>query len=82
MSHAPRSRRLSRAMFRSCPSNQGARLMDDLHDMPGHLIRRAQQITTALFAEECGNFDLTSVHYAALVAIRANPEVDATRCRR
>ena len=51
----------------------------DLYDMPGHLIRRAQQISTALFAEECAEFDLTSVQYAALVAIRANPDVDATR---
>lgn len=51
----------------------------DLYDMPGHLIRRAQQISTALFAEECAGFDLTSVQYAALVAIRANPDVDATR---
>lgn len=47
--------------------------------MPGHLIRRAQQISTALFTEECAGFDLTSVQYAALVAIRAYPDVDATR---
>ena len=53
--------------------------MDSLYDMPGHLIRRAQQISTALFAEECAEFDLTSVQYAALAAIRAHPEVDATR---
>jgi MarR family transcriptional regulator, lower aerobic nicotinate degradation pathway regulator len=55
------------------------RAMDDLYAMPGHLIRRAQQISSALFAEECGAFDLTSVQYAALVAIRENPDVDATR---
>jgi len=53
--------------------------MDSLYDMPGHLIRRAQQISTALFAEECAGFDLTAVQYAALVAIKAHPEVDATR---
>ena len=53
--------------------------MDSLYDMPGHLIRRAQQISTALFAEECAGFDLTSVQYAALTAIRAHPDVDATR---
>lgn len=53
--------------------------MDGLYQMPGHLIRRAHQISMALFAEECGEFDLTSVQYAALVAIRANPDVDATR---
>ena len=53
--------------------------MESLYEMPGHLIRRAQQISTALFAEECAEFDLTSVQYAALVAIRTHPEVDATR---
>ncbi len=53
--------------------------MDTLYDMPGHLIRRAQQISTALFTEECAGFDLTSVQYAALYAIAMNPQVDATR---
>src|SRR5690242_21413455 len=53
--------------------------MENLYEMPGHLIRRAQQISTALFAEECAAFDLTSVQYAALLAIRTNPQVDATR---
>jgi DNA-binding MarR family transcriptional regulator len=53
--------------------------MEELYEMPGHLIRRAQQISTALFTDECGAFDLTSVQYAALCAIKANPNVDATR---
>jgi len=53
--------------------------MDSLYDMPGHLIRRVHQASTALFAEECARFDLTSVQFAALVAIKANPDVDATR---
>lgn len=47
--------------------------------MPGHLIRRAHQISNALFAEECGSYELTSVQYAALAAIDANRDVDATR---
>ena len=41
-------------------------LMRDLHAKPGHLIRRVQQLSSALFAEECAVFDLTSVQYAAL----------------
>lgn len=53
--------------------------LKDLHAMPGHLIRRAQQIAVAIFMEECAEFDLTPVQYAALVAIRENPGVDATR---
>lgn len=51
----------------------------DFHTMPGYLLRRMHQISTALFAEECAAFDLTPVQYAALVAIGLNPQVDATR---
>jgi DNA-binding MarR family transcriptional regulator len=62
------------------PDPAGTNLpVNDLYTKPGHLIRRAQQIASALFAEECAGFDLTPVQYAALVAINANPEVDATR---
>ena len=46
--------------------------------LPGHLIRRVHQLSTAYFAEECGG-DLTAVQYAALVAIGAHPGIDATR---
>ena len=53
--------------------------IDDVHAKPGHLIRRAQQIAVAIFMEECAPFDLTPVQYAALVAIRESPEIDATR---
>ena len=53
--------------------------MDELYGMPGHLVRRAHQVSTALFSDECAAFDLTSVQYAALAAIEANPDVDATR---
>lgn len=54
-------------------------VMRDLYGKPGHLIRRAHQASSALFTEECAEFDLTSVQYAALVAIGENPGVDATR---
>src|ERR1700680_3628354 len=50
-----------------------------LREMPGHLIRRAQQISTGLFTEECSRFDLTSVQFAALFVLRAAGELDATR---
>ncbi len=51
----------------------------DLYDMPGHLIRRLHQISTALFSAECAAFDLTSVQYAALVMIGGHSNLDATR---
>jgi MarR family transcriptional regulator, lower aerobic nicotinate degradation pathway regulator len=53
--------------------------MDAIYAMPGHLIRRAHQVSTALFAEECGKVGLTSVQFAALYAVRASGELDATR---
>lgn len=53
--------------------------MQTLYEKPGHMIRRMQQIAVAIFMEECAAFDLTPVQYAALVAIREHPGVDATR---
>lgn len=50
-----------------------------IYSMPGHLIRRLNQIHAALFAEECGPFGMTSVQFAALMALRSNPGADATR---
>ncbi len=53
--------------------------MENLYGMPGHLIRRAQQVSAALFTDECAALDLTSVQFAALYAIDLHPGVDATR---
>lgn len=53
--------------------------LERLRARPGHLIRRAHQLSTALFADEMGEIDLTSVQYAALVAIDDHPGIDATR---
>src|SRR6201997_310628 len=53
--------------------------MDAVYTAPGYLFRRMQQIPVALFMEECKTFDLTPVQYAALIAIRTHPGIDATR---
>jgi len=53
--------------------------MDENHQKPGHLIRRAQQIAVSIFLEECAPLDLTPVQYAALLTVRDNPGIDATR---
>lgn len=53
--------------------------MEALYRKPGHLLRRAHQISSSIFAAEIGDYDLTSVQYAALVAVDENPGVDATR---
>jgi DNA-binding MarR family transcriptional regulator len=53
------------------------RVRESFSRLPGHLIRRAHQVSTAYFAEECG--ELTAVQYAALVTVGAHPGIDATR---
>ena len=49
-----------------------------LTDMPGHLIRRLQQIAFALFLDQARAFDFTPVQYAALCAVSNNPGIDQT----
>ncbi|MDE2364214.1 MAG: MarR family transcriptional regulator [Hyphomicrobiales bacterium] len=51
----------------------------DFHTMPGHLVRRAHQISVAIFMEECADHNVTPVQYACLAAIARLPGVDATR---
>jgi DNA-binding MarR family transcriptional regulator len=61
------------------PSKSAAVTMDAVYTKPGYLFRRMQQIAVAIFVEECRAYDLTPVQYAALVAIRTHPGIDATR---
>lgn len=52
--------------------------MEPLHDLPGHLIRRMQQIAVASFSAEthAAGFDLTPVQFAALATLSANPGIE------
>ena len=52
--------------------------MSDLETMPGHLIRRLQQISVARFAARMAEagLDLTSVQYAALLTLFDHPGLD------
>ncbi len=61
------------------PSKPTGITMDAVYTAPGYLFRRMQQIAVAIFMEECKAFDLTPVQYAALIAIRTHPGIDATR---
>jgi MarR family transcriptional regulator, lower aerobic nicotinate degradation pathway regulator len=61
------------------PNKPAAVTMDAVYAKPGYLFRRMQQIAVAIFVEECRAYDLTPVQYAALVAIRTHPGIDATR---
>lgn len=49
-----------------------------IYNMAGHLIRRLNQISTSVFHDRvhaCG-YNMTSVQFAALNAISANPRID------
>ena len=48
----------------------------DLSQMPGHYIRRLQQIAVALFLQETEPFGLTPVQYAALQEVCRTPGLD------
>lgn len=50
----------------------------DIHAMPGHLIRRMQQASVAIFDGQlrAAGIDLTPVQFAALVMLERNPGVD------
>lgn len=52
--------------------------MTDISNMPGHLIRRYQQIAVSVFISEArlAGFDLTPVQFAALSVTQDNPGLD------
>ncbi len=44
--------------------------------MPGHQIRRLQQIAVAIFLQEAAAFSITPIQYAALRAVSESPGID------
>ncbi|WP_296951344.1 MarR family winged helix-turn-helix transcriptional regulator [uncultured Massilia sp.] len=49
--------------------------MRDLYQHPGHLLRRAQQISVSIFHDEMGG-ELTPVQYALLSQLAGHPGID------
>lgn len=49
-----------------------------IYEKPGHLIRRLQQISLALFMDETSGFEITPVQYSAILAIDNHPGIDQT----
>ena len=56
-------------------STNRAHTMFDIYEHPGHLLRRAQQISVSLFYDELGDA-LTPVQYAILSALAEHPGID------
>lgn len=50
--------------------------LDELYRRPGFLLRRAHQISAALFLEEAAGLNLTTTQYGAMVVLRARGSLD------
>lgn len=50
--------------------------IDDLYRRPGFMIRRAHQISVALFLEETGALGITNRQYGILFALKHRPGID------
>ena len=52
--------------------------MLDIHRMPGHLIRRVNQISVSIFVDRMTQrgYDLTPVQFAVMAALDATPGID------
>jgi DNA-binding MarR family transcriptional regulator len=46
------------------------------HQMPGHLIRRSKQKSTAMFMQAFAQFDVTPIQYAVLHILQIGPALD------
>ena len=54
----------------------GERSLDELYRRPGFLLRRAHQISVALFLEETAGLGLTTTQYGTMVVLRARGSLD------
>jgi MarR family transcriptional regulator, temperature-dependent positive regulator of motility len=50
--------------------------LERLHGIPGHLIRRAHQIATSIFAEEQTALGITPIQFAVLFTLAEHPGID------
>lgn len=62
-------------MPEAIPMPQHDSRLTALHEHPGHLLRRAQQISVAIFFDELGS-ELTPVQYAMLRSLADHPGID------
>lgn len=58
------------------PSDSKAPVSYDFANAPGHLIRRAHQVSVALFMQEAAGHDVTQVQFAILNALIDRPGLD------
>jgi DNA-binding MarR family transcriptional regulator len=54
----------------------------DMYQRPGFLLRRAHQISAAIFEGHCSELGLTQAQYGALMVLQEEPGIDQTRLAR
>jgi DNA-binding MarR family transcriptional regulator len=54
----------------------------DMYERPGFLLRRAHQISAAIFEGSCAQVGLTQAQYGALTLLNLEPGIDQTRLAR
>jgi DNA-binding MarR family transcriptional regulator len=58
------------------PDRSRGRPFADLWERPGYLVRRLHQIHLGLFAEECGEFDITPIQFGLLTILTSGKALD------
>jgi DNA-binding MarR family transcriptional regulator len=61
------------------PKKSNLQINTDLENLPGHLIRRLNQIAVGIFMLEMEPLGLTPIQFAALQAIYQHPKLDQKR---
>ena len=64
------------------PPLPAAQNLTQLYARPGFLLRRAHQISTAVFEDECRSVGLTPAQFGALSVLRASPGLDQSSLAR
>ena len=56
--------------------------LSDMYQRPGFLLRRAHQISAAVFESACADMGLTQAQYGVLTVLYSAPDIDQSRLAR
>ena len=56
--------------------------LNDMYQRPGFLLRRAHQISAAVFENACAEVGLTQAQYGVLTVLHSAPDIDQSRLAR
>ena len=68
-----------RELFTTVPAHRN---LSQLYSRPGFLLRRAHQISAAVFEDECRGVGLTAAQFGVLSVLRARPGMDQSSLAR